>query len=488
MSTVFNAAAKFFSNNARCAAKGKFYPVAYLRAMWYNRNMNIDLKKYAGKHICVAVSGGRDSMALLHCLHAHAAGYGITLTALNCDHRMRGEASERDSAFVAEYCKKLGVPLSRYVAGRELRDENDARAWRLECYMNEAGRCDCVATAHHLNDNAETVLFNLARGTALAGMRGITDAEMKTNDSQLSIIRPLIACTRADIDAYIAENGIPYVDDETNFTTDYTRNKIRLGVLPALEEAVPGAAKAIYRFSRLAAEDEEYFERQAKPLLSRREPYGNYIAHCEERVIFRRAAVEIIAGRHQKKDYTSGQLERLYNLQFAENGKKFEFLGLTAFKEESRICIIDNKLLHCEDDGAPYEHFYRRLATDYCGQTAAVCFDYELDDYMKDVVQYRCPETAFKVLRFDGDKIPPSATVRFMRAGDRFTKFGGGTKKLGDWFTDKKIPVRLRKTIPLLCDGNDVLLIFGAEISDGIKTDKNTKCVLCAIAEDYTKI
>ena len=333
------------------AAKGKFYPVAYLRAMWYNRSMNIDLKKYAGKHICVAVSGGRDSMALLHCLHAHAAGYGITLTALNCDHRMRGEASERDSAFVAEYCKKLGVPLSRYVAGRELRDEND------------------------LNDNAETVLFNLARGTALAGMRGITDAEMKTNDSQLSIIRPLIACTRADIDAYIAENGIPYVDDETNFTTDYTRNKIRLGVLPALEEAVPGAAKAIYRFSRLAAEDEEYFERQAKPLLSRREPYGNYIAHCEERVIFRRAAVEIIAGRHQKKDYTSGQLERLYNLQFAENGKKFEFLGLTAFKEESRICIIDNKLLHCEDDGAPYEHFFRRLANDYFGQTAAVFFE-----------------------------------------------------------------------------------------------------------------
>lgn len=429
-------------------------------------------------------------MALLHYLNAHAAEYNITLTALNCDHRMRGETSARDSAFVADYCEKAGIPLSRYVADTPCSSESTARMWRLNCYLEEAKKCDCVATAHHLDDNAETVLFNLARGAGLNGMDGITDADLSAlaNDKPFKLIRPLIACPRAEIDEYVAANSIPYVDDETNFKADYTRNKIRLGVLPALEEAVPGAAKAIYRFSRLAAEDEEYFERQAKPLLSRREPYGNYIAHCEERVIFRRAAVEIIAGRHQKKDYTSGQLERLYNLQFAENGKKFEFLGLTAFKEESRICIIDNKLLHCEDESAPYEHFYRRLATDYCGQTAAVCFDYELDGYMKDVVQYRCPETAFKVLRFDGDKIPPSATVRFMRAGDRFTKFGGGTKKLGDWFTDKKIPVRLRKTIPLLCDGNDVLLIFGAEISDGIKTDKNTKCVLCAIAEDYTKI
>ena len=449
--------------------------------------MNISLEKYSRLKICVAVSGGRDSMALLHYLHAHAAKYAITLTALNCDHGMRSETSARDSAFVADYCQKHGIPLSRYVAAKKLKDEGDARSWRFfECYLKEAQNCDCVATAHHLNDNAETVLFNLARGSALAGMEGITDEDFGVLAGKpFKLIRPLIACTRAEIDEYIAENSVPYVDDETNFKTDYTRNKIRHNVLPALEQAVPGAAKAIYRFSRLAAEDEEYFERQANALICRRERYGDHIAHCREKVIFRRAALQVIARRHQKKDYTSEQLERLYNLQFAENGKKFEFLNLTAFKEDGGICIVDDELFHYENDGAPYEDVYRQHAMEYCGQVVTVCFDYELNDYMKDVVQHCYPEITFKVLRYDGGKIPEGATVRFMRSGDRFTKFGGGTKKLGDWFTDKKMPIRLRKTIPLLCNGSDVLIVFGMEISDKIKVDDGTKDKMCAIAADY---
>ena len=446
--------------------------------------MNVNLQNYANLKICVAVSGGRDSMALLHYLHAHAAEYNITLTALNCDHGIRGEVSVRDSAFVAEYCKKNGIPLSRHVADVKFTDEGGARAWRFGCYLKEAGHCDCVATAHHLNDNAETVLFNLARGSALAGMEGITDQDFTALAGRpFKLIRPLIACTRAEIDEYIAANGIPYVDDDTNFETNYTRNKIRHNVLPALEEAVPGAARAIYRFSRLAAEDEEYFERQVAPLISRREPYGDYIAHCEERVIFRRAAVKIIADGHQKKDYTSEQLERLYALQFAENGKKFEFLGLTAFKEEGRICIADDALLRCESEGAPYEDFYSGLASYYCGQPARICFEGVADEYVKDG-----SSASLKVLRFDGGKIPKSAAVRFMRAGDKFTKFGGGTKKLGDYFTDKKIPVRLRRSIPLLCDGNDVLIIFGVEISEKVKTDGGTRQPMCAVAADYMKI
>ena len=451
--------------------------------------MNVNLQKYANLNICVAVSGGRDSMALLHYLHAHASEYNITLTALNCDHRMR-ETSARDSAFVADYCERAGIPLSRYVADIKLDDEGAARSWRLlKCYLEEAKKCDCVATAHHLDDNAETVLFNLARGSGLNGMEGITDIDLPAlANKPFKLIRPLIACPRAEIDEYVAANSIPYVDDETNFKTDYTRNKIRHNVLTALEQAVPGAARAIYRFSRLAAEDEEYFERQAESLLSRRKPYGDYITHCEEKVIFRRAALRIIADWHQKEDYTSEQLERLYNLQFAENGKRFEFLNLAAFKEQGRICIVDDELFHYENEGTPYEDVYRQHAMEYCGQVVTVCFDYELNDYMKDVVQHCYPEITFKVLRYDGGKIPKDAVVRFIRAGDKFTKFGGGTKSLGDWFTDRKIPVRLRKSIPLLCDGNDVLIVFGAEISDKVKVDGDTKDVMCAIAADYGKI
>ena len=450
--------------------------------------MNVDLKKYCGLKICAAVSGGRDSMALLHYLHAHAAEYDITLTALNCDHKMRGEISARDSAFVADYCKKIGVPLSPYVADTPLASEGAARLWRLKCYLEEAKKCDCIATAHHLDDNAETVLFNLARGAALNGMEGITDSDLSAlADKPFRLIRPLIACSRAEIDEYVAANSVPYVDDETNFKTDYTRNKIRHNVLPALEDAVPGAARAIYRFSRLAAEDEEYFERQAEPLLSRREPYGDYIAHCEEKVIFRRAALKIIAGRHRKKDYTGEQFERLYGLQFAENGKRFEFLGLTAFKEEGRIFIADSQEFKAAEDGVPFSEF-KSFCRNTFGSEIAIVRSENVAADLTAQMQSATPGLKLKILRFDGGKIPQGAIVRFMRAGDRFTKFGGGTKNLGDWFTDKKIPLRLRKTIPLLCDGSDVLIVFGMEISDKLKTDGSTREVCCAIAADYSKL
>ena len=157
-------------------------------------------------------------------------------------------------------------------------------------------------------------------------------------------------------------------------------------------------------------------------------------------------------------------------------------------KEPVSICIVDDEHVHYENEGTTYEDVYRQHAMEYCGQVVTVCFDYELDDYMKDVVQHCYPEITFKVLRYDGGKIPKDAVVRFMRAGDKFTKFGGGTKSLGDWFTDRKIPVRLRKSLPLLCDGNDVIIVFGAEISDKVKVDGDTKDVMCAIAADYGKI
>ena len=278
------------------------------RRVCYNLIMNIDLSRYAGKKICVACSGGRDSMALLHYMASNAARFGISLSVLNCDHGMRGEESARDSAFVIGHCKSLGIPVLFFRADGFNKNENAARSWRVfRCYAvarvdsdrwaedsnynslaikpviySPDGRwrgCDCVATAHHMDDNAETVLFNLARGSGLAGMCGIED---DMEQSGQSAIHPLVAVTRSEIEEYVAQNNIAYVDDSTNFSDDYTRNYIRHNVLPALEKAVPGAARAIYRFSRLAAEDEEYFARQVKKIVTYNGLYGYKIALCDE--------------------------------------------------------------------------------------------------------------------------------------------------------------------------------------------------------------
>lgn len=423
----------------------------------------INLAKYAKMKICVAVSGGKDSMALLHYLHVHAKEYGITLSALNCDHKIRGDASARDSAFVKRWCGERSIPLISFVWEYEgNKTETSARLWRLECYKKsiELG-ADAVATAHHLNDNAETVLFNLARGSGLSGMAGITDGAY--------IIHPLINLSRAEIDDYIADNAIPFVEDETNFTDGYTRNKIRHNVLPELEKAVPGAAKGIFRFSRLAAEDEEYFNGLITGRnLVNKTPHGVEVAFCNEKVIFRRATLKaLVAAKPDVKDYTSDHLERLYSLQFSENGKRFGFLGLTVYKEEGKLVITTDA------DGFPEEiPFCNYSAKNFCGQPFAVCDSADAADG--------------KVLKFDPGKIPQTAVIRFMNAGDKFTKFGGGTKSLGDYFTDKKIPVRLRKIIPLIADGSEILAVGGVEISDKIKITDTTKKINYLVCADYS--
>ena len=439
--------------------------------------MNVNLQKYTNLKICVAVSGGRDSMALLHYLNAHAAEYNITLTALNCDHGMRGETSARDSAFVAGYCEKAGIPLSSFVAGKKPTSENDARSWRFGCYLKESQNCDCVATAHHLNDNAETVLFNLARGTGLSGMCGIEDGK---DGCGRAVIHPFVSVTRGEIDEYVEQNNIPYVDDSTNFSDDYTRNYIRHNVLPALEKAVPGAAKAIFRFSRLAADDEEYFARKVKEILRGNGLYGYKIARCDESVIFKRAALYVIE-RYQKKDYTSDQAHRLYDLQFAERGKKFEFLGLAAVNEGDGVVIYDKSVLASDI----VEIAFRDYTGATCGgQPLAFATD------EGDVVERArlCGNMPRKTLTFDVGCIPEGAVIRAMKPGDKFKKFGGGTKNLGDFLTDKKISAYLRKIIPVIACGSEILMVCGVEISDGIKVTEATKKICFCTAADYSKL
>ncbi len=405
-------------------------------------------------------------MALLHMLTTNAEKYGLSISALNCDHKIRGDESAMESAFVREYCRNNGVPLlffEREETGAV--SEDGARKWRINCYKEAVkprvkengekwGGADAVATAHHLDDNAETVLFNLARGAYLSGLEGITDNLM----NGVRIIRPLISVTRAEIDAYISEHGLPFVDDSSNFLNDYTRNKLRHKVFPALEEAVPGAAKAIYRFSRLAADDEEYFAKKIRSVISATD--GGYkIAIPEEKVIFRRAALSIVSRAFGKKDFTSEHADALYNLQFSENGKKFVFLGLTAYKENGYIAITKNRT---------DEDFGEESFSDFVKEGRSEKFALTLH-----FAKESCIEG--KALKIDPSSIPENAVIRYRREGDRFTKFGGGTKSLGDYLTDKKIPARVRGRLPVVACGSEVLIICGVEISDAVKVTEDTE-------------
>lgn len=228
------------------------------------RRQEIDL---AGKTVLAAVSGGRDSMALLHVLTCLSGELGFAVAAAHYNHQLR-ETAGRDEDFVTRQCAARGIPLftgrgdvREYAARRGTSVEDAAREMRYAFLREAAGECgaDFIATAHHRADNAETVLLHLLRGSGLKGLCGIPPVRG-------NIIRPLLDAGRADIERYLNENGIPYVEDETNADTVYTRNRIRLELLPLLEEIAPGSVGRIADAAVRLRTDEDFLEKESAAL------------------------------------------------------------------------------------------------------------------------------------------------------------------------------------------------------------------------------
>lgn len=223
---------------------------------------------FQGKTILCAVSGGRDSMALLSVLTQLGTREGFAVAAAHYNHHLR-ESAQRDEDLVRSFCASHGVPLS--VGGGDVSAcaraqgtsvENAARTMRYAFLESAAQECgaDYIATAHHRQDNAETLLLHLLRGSGLKGLGGIPPVRG-------NIIRPLLAVDRAEIDRYIEANSIPYAEDETNRDTVYTRNRLRHELLPLLEEIAPGSVRRIADTAVRLREDEDFFRQHCERVL-----------------------------------------------------------------------------------------------------------------------------------------------------------------------------------------------------------------------------
>lgn len=419
--------------------------------------MEVSLSNLKDKKICVALSGGRDSVALAHYLFVHSGDGGYTLSAVNCEHGIRGEESLRDTAFVKDFCKKLNLPLYCFSAdcpamAREGRVsvESAARAFRYSCFERilSEGKADLIATAHHADDNAETVLFNLCRGSSLSGLKGIGERE--------GYIRPFLSVTRSEIDLYIKENSLSYVEDSTNISDEATRNVIRHKVLPVLKESVPGAVKNISRFSALAKEDDELLYSLSQELLSFSSGRA-YIKADGRKPLFMRAALIALKKLGVEKDYTYAHLLSAYNLLYAENGAEVSLpKGVRAVREYGQIClyIVEEKPF---DISLPFS----------VGKTLLGGVEITVTKFSDEANEAAL--NGAKILKFNPRALPGGCVFRFRREGDVFKKFGGGTKKLKDFFIEKKIPRKDRDFIPLIACGGEAFAVCGVEISDKIK-------------------
>ena len=217
--------------------------------------------------VTVALSGGADSVTLLHSLKMLQDELGIGLSACHVNHNLRGEESDGDEAYVRALCQELDVPLKVFsvdVSGsveKHQSVEERARELRYEAFASMSKELGSkVATAHNACDNTETVLLNMLRGTGLKGLCGIPTVRDY-------LIRPLIFCTRDEIEEYCGENGLRYVTDSTNASTAYTRNKIRLELVPKLLEINPSLYEGIGRMTLALSEDSRFLEDMAKNAL-----------------------------------------------------------------------------------------------------------------------------------------------------------------------------------------------------------------------------
>ncbi len=449
MSTVFREKRRLF-----LIFRKKFFRfdriIAIMPKKCYTEGMKPlgELKKLHQKRVCVALSGGRDSIALLHSLLQE--GGECVVSALTCEHGIRGESSLADLKFVQNLCAEWRVPLTvypldvpAYAAAHKLGLEEAGRILRYEAFERhiQEGKADVIATAHHRDDYAETVLFRLLRGTSIAGLDAFPARE--------GIVRPFLTVSRAEIDEYIREQGLPYREDESNADTAYTRNFLRREIMPLLEERMNGCSENLVRFAVRAAEDDGYLNKLAREAITKD---GGVPVNLPT-PLFTRACLIVLKCMGVQKDYTSAQLKEVEKLRVLQGGRKVNLSDkIEAIREGDKVI------------------FYRP------NQEEATSVAFALGELSFGSFTLTIGEgCADDCLLFDLDKIPFGCEIRTRREGDVFTKFGGGTKSLKRFLTDKKISARVGKTLPILAVKEVVYAVCGVEISDRIKISENTK-------------
>lgn len=411
-----------------------------------------------GEVIAVALSGGKDSVCLLHLLLENREKLNIAVKAVHVDHGIRGQASENDAQFVKNYCEKLSVPLKifkvdapAYSAENSLSLEQGARELRYEIFnkLLSDGFADKIATAHHKNDNFESLLFNIFRGAGLKGASGIP----KQNGN---IIRPLLSLTQNDIENYVQKNKLPFVQDQTNFDSVYTRNYIRNEVVPKIVKKFPDAINNGARFSSICKEEDEFLSDLASKIILEKEN-KLYIPLNENAVLVKRAVIIALSRLDVNKDYEYVHVLDVLGLKTLQSGAKITLpKNVIAQKEYDFAVLYKNDTIK---DDKVYPFIIGNF--DFNGNACEI-------------------STLGGSLKFDGDKIPSGAVIRTRRDGDVFKKFGGGTKKLKEFLIDKKIPLSKRDKLPVIAKDNVVYLVFGVEISDHVKVTDKTKTILYA--------
>lgn len=416
-------------------------------------------------NVIVGLSGGADSVCLLHILKALQKDMNLSIHAIHINHMIRTTA-KRDEDFSVSMCKALDIPVSVYsIKCKEIAEKNGVsieEAGRNERYrlFNEAGKelfgdNYVIAIAHHKGDVAETMLFNLARGTGINGLASIK--AVNTN-----IVRPLLCLTKEEIDKYLLDNKLEHVEDETNQCDDYSRNKIRHKIIPEMNSLVSNATDHIAQTAILLGEIEDYLSIETDKALelylentSRGLLIKNDILECHIAIRKRVIHKALILVASKARDISSVQIEAVMDLFSLQTGKKRNLIyGINALREYDGVCL--SKSLDEEVDLSELKKISFNK-TEYYSQL----IPNELYTKWLDYDKIECPIARFKE---QGD---------YIVINDR-----GDKQSLSDYMKNEKIPSAIRNQIPLVADGHHVLWLVGYRISADVKISDTTKNIL----------
>ena len=464
-----------------------------------------------GDRIITGVSGGADSVCLLFMLFGLQKELGFTLVVCHVNHCLRGRESDGDQEYVEKLCRDMGIRCHVF------REDvvSNAKKWKQS--LEEAGRLvrrrtfeeTCrleggtkIATAHNSDDNAETVLLNISRGTGLKGLCGI-------HPSKDRWIRPLLCLSGEEIRSWMEENDVPYRTDKSNHEDEYTRNRIRHNVIPMLENEVnQGAAEHLNSLSRQAREIWAYMERQAQ------EAYVRCVTEREDGIFIGRAEAErediavrrlllrkcIAQAAGREKDIGSVHVEALESLFSMQAGRRRNLpYGVTASREYGGVLLKMEKAGDKVGDIAGEKDRDRggdggngqvvegergseewilpipgQLFLEKEGKRIVCSVESaENENYAKTI-----PQKSYTKC-FDYDIIGNSLSVRYRRPGDYIVIDGEGRRqKLKSYFINEKVPSGEREKLLLVADGQHIIWIPGMRMSAQYRVSGNTRRIL----------
>ncbi len=431
----------------------------------------------AGDTVLVAISGGADSTALLHALVQLRPRRRFRVRACHVHHGLRGEEADADAQHAGALARSLRVPISQRRADvRAFADEHKvsletaARVVRYQLLERAAdgARATRIATGHTADDRAETLLFNLLRGTGPPGLAGMPPVRGR-------VIRPLLWVTRADVQAYCKAHDLEYRVDRSNLDTAFTRNRIRHEILPALREIQPRIEATLCRLAEIMRAENEYMSEQAANVLREvgAQRPGELGLACAQLVLLpqalRRRVLRAAIAR-VKGDELDIELERVDALvHLAVSGRTGAVVELPGNIRAERTYgeIVLSTALPSRKDIAQEWHL------PVPGELAIPELGIELTAARSRA--RRAPSSPTKAL-LDAKNIQAPLTVRTRRRGDRFTPFGmKGSVKLQDFFVNAKVPRGERSRIPLVLSGDEIVWVVGCRISNRYKVRKQTQ-------------